>query len=59
MNKTEPEALPTTSEKRTVELCADELHQGVRCNLTRGHTGDHEFLSPYASDALTWKPRVS
>jgi len=50
--------LPTTSEKKTVDLCADELHKGVRCILPRGHGGDHEFYSPYAAGSITWKPHA-
>jgi hypothetical protein len=45
--------LPVTSEKKTVELCADELRKGIRCNLSRGHVGDHECHTAQA-DAITW-----
>lgn len=51
--------LPHTTERKTVELCADELQKGVRCILSRGHTGDHEFHSPSAEGAITWKRRTS
>ena len=50
--------LPVTSEKKTVELCADEPHRGVRCILPRGHHGDHEFHSPHTIGAITWKQRA-
>ena len=49
--------LPVTSEKKTVELCGDQLHKGVHCILPVGHDGDHEFQSPYATGAITWKQR--
>jgi hypothetical protein len=47
------------SEKKTVELCADERQKGVRCILPRGHTGDHEAQPPSATVAFTWKQRAS
>lgn len=51
--------LPHTTERKTVELCADELQKGVRCILPRGHACDHEFHSPSAEGAITWKPRTA
>lgn len=54
MNKN-PHELPVSSDKKTVELCGDELHKGARCVLPRGHVGDHEFFSPNATGAITWK----
>ena len=27
------------------ELCGDEMHDGIRCTLERGHDGDHTFES--------------
>lgn len=58
MNKSPSE--PTmTSEKKTVELCADELRKGVRCILRLGHAGDHEFHPPDATGGITWKQRAS
>jgi hypothetical protein len=60
VNKGQQDEAPTTSEKRTVELCADELHKGARCILDRGHGGDHEYLSPpFVTGAVSWKPNAS
>ena len=46
-----------TTQKKTVELCGDELQKGVRCMLRHGHAGDHEFYAVHASGAITWKRR--
>jgi len=32
------------SKRETIELCADE-QDGLRCMLTKGHTGTHECLA--------------
>ena len=53
------EELPIVSERRTLELCGDELRGIVRCNLDRGHAGDHQFISAYVSGPVTWKQRTS
>lgn len=51
--------LPVTTERKTVELCADEPHKGMRCILARGHHGDHEFHSSATTGPITWKQRAS
>jgi hypothetical protein len=42
------------SDRRTVELCADELRRGLRCILCRGHEGEHEGQL-LEGRAVTWK----
>lgn len=37
-----------------VELCGDEMHDGIRCTLERGHDGHHAFQS--SDGVLRWKP---
>jgi len=58
VNKSPHEPTATT-EKKTVELCGDELRKGVRCILRHGHSGDHEFHSPDAAAGITWSQRAS
>lgn len=36
-----------------VEPCGDEMHEGIRCTLERGHDGHHAFESD--EGALRWK----
>ena len=49
---------PVTSERRTVELCGDELRRGIRCVLSRGHGGEHECQSLDGTDPITWQTRA-
>ncbi len=35
--------LPYSTVKKTVELCASEMHDSIRCTLVRGHDGPHEY----------------
>ena len=51
MNQSEQEA------KRvgTVELCAEQLRDGVRCILRRGHMGDHECHRGDIPLPIRWK----
>ena len=58
MNKS-PHELSVTTERKTIELCADELRKGVRCILTCGHLGDHECQAVDVSDPIRWKQRAS
>lgn len=55
----DPHEVPATTEKKTVELCGEELRKGVRCILRRGHADDHEYCSPDAADGITWRQRAS
>jgi hypothetical protein len=42
------------SRRRTsVERCGDEMHDGIRCTLERGHDGHHVFESD--EGAVRWK----
>lgn len=43
------------SRRGTIEPCGDEMHDGIRCTLERGHDGHHAFES--SEGALRWKPR--
>lgn len=45
---------PYSTVKKTKELCGDEMH-GIRCSLTKGHTGDHEYQGRDGRGQLRWK----
>ncbi len=47
--------LPASTVKKTVELCADQMHAGVSCSLRKGHDGDHVYESPDGAGQLRWK----
>jgi hypothetical protein len=57
VNKSQHEELPIMSERRTIDLCGDQLRGNVRCILDRGHAGDHQFVSAYVVGPVTWKQR--
>ncbi|HEU0035243.1 MAG TPA: hypothetical protein VFQ53_31675 [Kofleriaceae bacterium] len=44
----------STTNRATRELCAHELHRGLRCVRPRGHTGAHECLSVEAGQVVYW-----
>jgi len=46
---------PFSTVKKTVELCDNEMHQGIRCTKPRGHDGEHEYVSVDARGQLLWK----
>jgi hypothetical protein len=50
--------LPFVPDKKTVELCADELYKTVRCSLPRGHDGNHVFQAVASAGTITWKQRA-
>ena len=54
MNDSQHEPPPVTSERRTVELCGDELRRGVRCTRLRGHDGEHEGQPFDSAQPITW-----
>lgn len=46
----------TADEDALVEICADELWDGVYCMLPPGHAGSHESAPSSAGGcALTWR----
>jgi hypothetical protein len=51
-NPTDQAKPPPTTERKTVELCADERN-GRYCILVRGHEGDHECHTAIA--VHSWK----
>jgi hypothetical protein len=44
-----------TSDKRTIELCGEELRPGIRCILLRGHAEEHEFHDSNHTLPVRWK----
>lgn len=46
---------PYTTVKQTVELCGNEMHAGIRCTLSKGHNGDHEYQDLDGRGQLRWK----
>ena len=46
---------PYSTVKKTVELCGNEMHGGIRCTLSRGHDGDHEYQDVGGRGQLRWK----
>lgn len=40
--------------KPALELCRDEMHDGIRCTREQGHDGEHAFETE--SGVLRWKP---
>lgn len=46
---------PFSTVKKTVELCGDEMHAGIRCSRSKGHDGDHEFQGSDGTGQLRWK----
>lgn len=53
MNTNDAET-PVIPERKTSELCADQVHQGIRCMRPRHHDGDHECYRP-AGEPVRWK----
>lgn len=47
--------LPYSTVKKTVELCGDLMHDGIRCSKVRGHDGDHEYQGHDGRGQLLWK----
>jgi hypothetical protein len=47
--------LPLSTIKKTVEFCGNEMHGGVRCTLSRGHDGDHQYHGHDGTGQLRWK----
>jgi hypothetical protein len=47
--------LPYSTVKRTVELCGDVMHDGIRCSKILGHDGDHEYQGHDGRGQLRWK----
>ena len=47
--------LPYSTVKKTVELCSDEMHRGIRCTKAKGHEGEHEYVTVDARGQLRWK----
>lgn len=47
--------LPYSTVKKTVELCGDVMHDGIRCSKVRGHDGDHEYQGHDGRGQLRWK----
>lgn len=47
--------MPYSTVKKTVELCGDEMHAGIRCTLSKGHDGDHEYQDADGRGQLRWK----
>ena len=45
---------PYSTVKKTMELCGDEMH-GIRCSLTKGHDGEHEYQGRDGRSQLRWK----
>lgn len=48
------QSLPLSSQRRTVELCGDEMHAGMRCHLGKGHNGQHQHQGPHVSGVVRW-----
>ncbi len=48
---------PRTIAKRskTIELCGDEMYQGIRCTKARNHDGDHEYRGRDLGGQLRWR----
>ena len=46
---------PYSTVKKTVELCGNEMHAGIRCTLSKGHDGDHEYQDVAGLGQLRWK----
>ena len=59
MENSQREEVSFISERRTVDLCGDQLRGNVRCILDHGHAGDHQFVSAYVIGPVTWKQRTS
>lgn len=47
--------VPYSTVKKTTELCGDEMHDGIRCSLRKGHDGQHEHQGRDGRGALRWK----
>lgn len=47
--------IPYSTVKKTKELCSDEMHHGIRCTKSKGHEGDHEYVTHDARGQLRWK----
>jgi hypothetical protein len=48
---------PFVSEKKTIELCAEQIRRGVRCTLPRGHDAEHEYHDPHGGGIFRWLTR--
>lgn len=46
---------PYSTVKKTVELCGNEMHGGIRCTLSKGHEGEHEHHDAGGRGQLRWK----
>ena len=44
-----------TTERKTLEMCGDELRPGVRCVLTQGHSELHECHRVNWPVPVRWK----
>lgn len=45
---------PVVAERKTSELCADQVHFDIRCMRPKNHDGDHEWFRPIG-DPVHWK----
>ena len=41
-------------ERKTIELCGDEMRHGIRCMRPKRHAGDHECYPP-SGKTVRWK----
>ncbi len=46
--------LPYSVVRKTVELCGNEMHDGICCTLVRGHDGPHEYRGIDGRGQLRW-----
>lgn len=47
--------LPYSTVKKTVELCRNEMHRGIRCTKSKGHDGEHEYVTSDVPGQLRWR----
>lgn len=52
MDTNDARSMPATDQRKTRELCGAE-HDRLRCVRPKGHTDDHEALTP--TEVCTWK----
>lgn len=46
---------PSAAIARTIQLCGNEMHEGIRCTKPKGHDGDHEYQGRDQRGQLRWK----